>query len=56
VSLVAAASAGTWVEHLPWLGSLLADPPRVEGGSLAVPDGPGHGLTLADEALRWRIA
>ena len=56
VSLVAAAPAGRWVEHTPWLGELLVDPPVPVGGRYRVPDAPGHGLVFRSDIDRLRVA
>ena len=56
VSLVAAAPAGRWVEHTPWLGELLVDPPVPVGGRYRVPDAPGHGLVFRSDIDRMRVA
>lgn len=56
VSLVAATSAGRWVEHTPWLGELLVDPPVPVAGRYLVPDAPGHGLELRSDLDRLRVA
>ena len=56
VSLVAATPAGRWVEHTPWLGELLVDPPTPVGGRYRVPDAPGHGLELRPDIERLRVA
>jgi L-alanine-DL-glutamate epimerase-like enolase superfamily enzyme len=51
------------LRHVEWFADharvepLLVDgAPTVEGGSLAVPTGPGHGMTLSAGAERWRVA
>ncbi len=56
VSLVAAAPAGRWVEHTPWLGELLVDPPVPVDGRYRVPDAPGHGLVFRTDIDRLRVA
>jgi L-talarate/galactarate dehydratase len=56
VSLVAATPAGRWVEHTPWLGELLVDPPVPVDGRYRVPDAPGHGLSFRPDIERLRIA
>ena len=55
VSLVAA-TQGRWVEHTPWLGELLVDPPVPVNGRYTIPDRPGHGLVLAPATSRWRVS
>jgi L-talarate/galactarate dehydratase len=56
VSLAAASPAGRWVEHTPWLGALLVDPPVPVDGRYRVPDAPGHGLVLRPDVERLRVA
>jgi L-alanine-DL-glutamate epimerase-like enolase superfamily enzyme len=55
VSLVAAAPAGRWLEHTPWLGQLLIDPPAPLNGTYRVPDAPGHGLEFRPGIAQLRI-
>jgi L-alanine-DL-glutamate epimerase-like enolase superfamily enzyme len=56
---VAAALPG--LRHVEWFADharleplLVEGAPPVSGGYLAVPEGPGHGMTLRDDAERWR--
>jgi L-alanine-DL-glutamate epimerase-like enolase superfamily enzyme len=56
VSLVTATPAGRWVEHTPWLGELLIDPPVPVDGRYSVPEAPGHGLVLRPDLEHLRIA
>lgn len=51
VHLAAAAPNVTWLEDFPLLEPLFGSPdPFDASGTLAVPDGPGHGLAWADGA------
>jgi L-alanine-DL-glutamate epimerase-like enolase superfamily enzyme len=57
------AAAVPELRHVEWfadharLEPLLVDgAPAVADGTLAVPEGPGHGMTLAAGAERWRVA
>lgn len=36
------------VDDVPWTGQLLDHPPRIEGGELIVPDGPGWGADVVE--------
>ncbi len=56
VGLVAASPRGLFVEHTPWLSSLLEDPPEIRDGELLVPEAPGHGLRLRPDLDRYRVA
>lgn len=45
------------VRENPLRDPLLVDPPRAEGGTLPLPDGPGLGLTLDEAAVsHWQVA
>lgn len=50
--VVSAAPTGTIVEYIPEydIGPLLEDPPEIDGGTLVLPDRPGHGYRIDPEA------
>jgi L-alanine-DL-glutamate epimerase-like enolase superfamily enzyme len=52
VHLVAAVPNGQLVEYVPRSAGILAAMPRLEGGALVAPSGPGLGLALDEEAVR----
>ena len=47
VHLIAAAPNGLVVEYMPWTWRLFDNPPLPQKGEIAVPPGPGWGLTFA---------
>jgi len=47
VHLIAAAPDGLVVEYMPWTWRLFDNPPLPQKGEMAVPPGPGWGLTFA---------
>ena len=51
--LSAAYPHGPWVEHFEWLEPMFNERLRIEGGRMHVPDRPGLGFTLSEQALRW---
>jgi L-alanine-DL-glutamate epimerase-like enolase superfamily enzyme len=40
------------IDDVPWKDDLVSVPPRIEGGHLLLPDGPGWGAELNEEAIR----
>ncbi|GAA2678035.1 MULTISPECIES: mandelate racemase/muconate lactonizing enzyme family protein [Actinosynnema] len=53
---LAAAYPGTaWVEHFEWLEPLFHERAEVVDGRMVVPDRPGLGLTLTDQARAWTV-
>lgn len=40
-----------WIEYIPWWDELLRDPLRFEDGAVVVPEGPGLGGSLDDDAV-----
>ncbi|MFI7639888.1 mandelate racemase/muconate lactonizing enzyme family protein [Nonomuraea sp. NPDC049400] len=55
VHLAAAYPRESWVEHIEWLSPLFDERLELEGGRMRVPDRPGLGLSLAEEAAGWRL-
>jgi L-talarate/galactarate dehydratase len=53
--LAAAYPLATWVEHFDWLEPLFEERVRLEDGRMLVPDRPGLGLTLSEQARRWTV-
>jgi L-alanine-DL-glutamate epimerase-like enolase superfamily enzyme len=41
-----------WLERPHWHELVLADPPLIRDGALHLPDGPGLGVELNEEAAR----
>ncbi len=53
--LAAAYPHPTWVEHFDWLEPLFEERVRLKDGLMMLPDGPGLGLTLSDQARAWTV-
>ncbi len=51
--LSAAYPHGPWVEHFEWLEPMFNERLRIADGRMHVPDRPGLGFTLSEQALRW---
>jgi L-alanine-DL-glutamate epimerase-like enolase superfamily enzyme len=51
--LAAAYAHGPWVEHFDWLEPLFNERLTLENGRMLVPNRPGLGFTLSEQALRW---
>ena len=39
------------IDDVPWKDDLVTVPPKIENGCLVVPDGPGWGTELDEEAI-----
>jgi L-talarate/galactarate dehydratase len=53
--LAAAYPLATWVEHFDWLEPLFDERVQLQDGRMLVPDRPGLGLTLSEQARRWAV-
>ncbi|MEU6128449.1 mandelate racemase/muconate lactonizing enzyme family protein [Saccharopolyspora sp. NPDC047091] len=53
--LAAAYPGGTWVEHFEWLEPLFHERLELRDGRMIVPDRPGLGLSLTDQAAAWTV-
>ena len=51
--LAAAYPAEPWVEHFDWLEPLFNERLEIREGRMLVPDRPGLGFTLSDQARAW---
>lgn len=51
--LAAAYRREPWVEHFDWLEPLFVERIEIAGGRMRVPDRPGLGVTLSEQALAW---
>ncbi len=51
--LAAAYAIDPWVEHFEWLEPLFNERLEIREGRMLVPDRPGLGLTLSDQARAW---
>ncbi|RZU62510.1 L-talarate/galactarate dehydratase [Zhihengliuella halotolerans] len=51
--LAAAYSREAWVEHFDWLDPLFNERLETRDGRMVVPDRPGLGVTLSDQARAW---
>lgn len=55
VHLAAAYPHEVWVEHFDWLEPLFNERLLVVDGKMIVPDRPGLGLTLSEQAAGWTV-
>ena len=44
------------VEHIEWLEPAFNERLRIQGGRMLMPEGPGLGFSLSEEAAGWRVA
>lgn len=51
--LAAAYGLEPWLEHFEWLGPMFNEQMQLKNGRMWVPDRPGLGFTLSDQALGW---
>ena len=51
--LAAAYAHGPWVEHFEWLEPMFNERLRIADGRMWVPDRPGLGFSLSEQAQRW---
>ncbi|QYA08687.1 L-talarate/galactarate dehydratase [Agrobacterium larrymoorei] len=51
--LSAAYELEPWVEHFDWLDPLFNERLEIRNGRMLVPQRPGLGITLSEQALRW---
>ncbi|WP_241825016.1 L-talarate/galactarate dehydratase [Micromonospora sp. CB01531] len=54
--LSAAYPGETWVEHFDWLEPLFNERLELRDGRMVVPDRPGLGVTLSEQAEAWTVA
>ncbi|TWO69906.1 mandelate racemase/muconate lactonizing enzyme family protein [Caenimonas sedimenti] len=52
--LAAAYGIEPWLEHFEWLGPLFNEQLQLKDGRMWVPDRPGLGFSLSEQAIRWR--
>lgn len=52
--LAAAYEHEPWVEHFDWLDPLFNERLEIVGGRMRVPNRPGLGITLSEQAMAWR--
>ena len=55
VHLAAAYPHAVWVEHFDWLEPMFEERLAIGAGQMLVPDRPGLGLTLSQQARNWTI-
>ena len=55
VHLAAAYPHEPWVEHFDWLHPLFNERLTIRDGRIEVPDRPGLGVTLSDQARAWTV-
>ncbi|WP_110687854.1 L-talarate/galactarate dehydratase [Salinicola aestuarinus] len=53
--LAAAYPSEPWVEHFDWLEPLFNERLETRDGRMLVPDRPGLGITLTEQARRWTV-
>ena len=53
--LAAASPREPWLEHFEWLEPMFNERLRLEGGRMWVPDRPGLGFSLSEQARRWTV-
>jgi L-alanine-DL-glutamate epimerase-like enolase superfamily enzyme len=53
--LAAAYPHESWVEHFDWLHPLFDERLEISGGRMHVPDRPGLGFTLSEQARAWTV-
>ncbi|WP_328591632.1 L-talarate/galactarate dehydratase [Occultella glacieicola] len=53
--LAAAYPREPWVEHFEWLDPLFNERLEIRDGRMLVPDRPGLGITLSDQARAWTV-
>ena len=54
--LAAAYPHEPWVEHFEWLEPLFDERLAIEVGRMQLPNRPGLGITLSEQARRWTVA
>lgn len=55
VHLAAAYPTETWVEHFDWLEPLFHERLELKDGRMVVPNRPGLGLSLTEQARQWTV-
>ena len=53
--LAAAYPHGPWVEHFDWLEPLFDERLKIERGQMHLPERPGLGFSLSEQARRWTV-
>ena len=53
--LAAAYAHETWVEHFEWLEPLFNERLEIRDGRMIVPDRPGLGFSLSEQARAWTV-
>jgi L-alanine-DL-glutamate epimerase-like enolase superfamily enzyme len=56
IHLAAAYSRESWVEHFDWLDPLFNERLEIRNGRMMVPNRPGIGVTLSEQARAWTQA
>jgi L-talarate/galactarate dehydratase len=46
----------SWVEHFDWLDPLFNEKLETRDGTMIVPDRPGLGFSISEQARRWTVA
>ncbi|WP_232662811.1 L-talarate/galactarate dehydratase [Pseudonocardia sp. TRM90224] len=54
--LAAAYGLEPWVEHFEWLEPLFDESLQISDGRMLVPDRPGIGVTISEQARAWTVA
>jgi mandelate racemase len=50
--LLAVTPTGHWLEFVDWADAILAEPARLEHGSVVIPDRPGSGIAWDEAAVK----
>ena len=53
--MAAAYAHEPWVEHFEWLEPLFNERLVIEGGRMQVPNRPGLGFSLSEQARCWTV-
>ena len=54
IHLASAYPHEAWVEHIEWLEPAFSQRLEIRNGRMLLPDRPGLGFTLSEQAQRWR--
>nr|WP_274532321.1 mandelate racemase/muconate lactonizing enzyme family protein [Devosia sp. Root635] len=55
IHLAAAYAHEAWVEHFDWLDPLFNERLETSGGNMVVPNRPGLGFTISEQARAWTV-
>lgn len=55
IHLACAYPGEAWVEHIEWLEPAFNERLEIAGGKMRLPDRPGLGFSISDQAQAWRV-